>query len=134
MPLRNWGLDFEARVQSALVDRWAGVYCPAPRITFSDATGFRLLIPDGLFTFPECLVIAEIKSSHCPEAWWQLEKLYRPVLKASPHWGAFPIALLEIVKSFDPSMPFPGEFELMESLEGMKDWGESPIHVFHWRE
>jgi hypothetical protein len=50
-----------------------------------------------------------------PEAWWQLHQLYRPILHSRN--TARPISCLEIVKSYDPAMPFPCAIDLVKPEE-----------------
>ncbi len=65
--------------------------------------------PDGLLFYDEDgqdkLVICEIKFQHVPDAYFQLQNKYLPVVeKAFPRQD---IALCEIVKWYDPSTAFP---------------------------
>lgn len=53
----------------------------------------------------------EIKLQHTPNAWWQLEMLYLPVLSAIFPSGDWEYALVEVVKWFDPSVSFPVTFQ-----------------------
>ncbi|MFQ5741977.1 MAG: hypothetical protein ACE5HV_00130 [Acidobacteriota bacterium] len=43
---------------------------------------------------------------HTSDAWWQIRKLYEPVLRSvfGPDWD-YPV--LEVVMWFDPDTPFP---------------------------
>jgi len=61
------------------------------------------------------IVVVEIKLQHMPEAGWQLNDLYRPVVRVE-HDG-MPVSCLEICRSYDPAMPFPVPFDLIQSLE-----------------
>jgi hypothetical protein len=65
------------------------------------------------------VLIFEIKSQHMPEAWWQLEQLYRPVLRARR--PLCPIVCVEVCRSYDPAMPFPAEFRLLSSIDEILD-------------
>jgi hypothetical protein len=85
-----------------------------PLFEFYDAAGFRLCRPDAIVSRADRLVVLETKKQHVPEAWWQLEKLYRPVLEAwRPEKRVF---CVEIVRSFDPAMPFPTKVELLDDI------------------
>jgi hypothetical protein len=60
------------------------------------------------------LIIGEIKRAFHPDAWWQLERIYRPVLAC-----AFPEAELIslcICRSFDPAIPLPVPANLIGRL------------------
>ena len=63
---------------------------------------------DGLFAHPleGLIVVVEIKYQHTPDAWFQLRELYEPVVRKAfgPAWT---VALLEVVKWYDPSTFFP---------------------------
>jgi hypothetical protein len=102
-------------------------------IHFSDDSGYRTVIPDAFTVFEDCVFLFEVKSQHMPEAWWQCEKLYKPLLE-----GFFqkPVFCVEIVKKFDTQMPFPVPIyyitNLIEYLDRVvvwpADWG-----VLKWR-
>lgn len=92
------GLRYEARVKDYLdtivKEPWAAL--PGPWFEFVDRSGFRYAQADWIaFNFQRGLVcIAEIKLSRVPEAWWQLNKLYKPIVRSIfPDWD---IACLEI--------------------------------------
>lgn len=114
---RDNGLRYEAKVQKALYDLLGDYYQPSPRVSFHDDSGLRFCIPDGLFRMLDRLVVFEIKIQHMPEAWWQLRKLYAPVLDHS--FGAAlrkPTQVIEVVASYDPAMPFPEPIVLISDL------------------
>jgi hypothetical protein len=64
--------------------------------------------PDALILQPRdgLLTIVEVKYQHTPDAWWQLRELYLPVVSLAfgPDWR---IAMLEVVKWYDPHVSFP---------------------------
>src|ERR1043165_6993784 len=132
------GLRYEAKVQDYLCAALGTSYYPAPYLHFLDGTvlenggAYRTLVPDGLFFAPEKLVyIFEFKSQHMPEAWYQLRKLYEPVVKrldVDPR-----TSVIEVVRSYDPAMGFPEPVILCSSLDEALD---SPLHSFkvlRWR-
>lgn len=132
------GLRYERQVHDFLVHFCVQHDCAVMRSPvidfwddFGEAQEFRRCIPDALIRFPHHIVIAEIKISHMPEAWWQLEKLYRPVVTALlPKCNVY---TLEIVRSFDPSVPYPAPIELVDDLAA---WLLAPTPtqgVFVWR-
>lgn len=125
------GLRYEDKIQAELFTHNTE-YMISPTFHFVDDSGFRTIIPDGLFSFPDRVVIIEIKSQHMPEAWWQLEKLYRPVVMARR--PLCPILCLEICRSYDPAMPFPAEFQLFSSLaEALTSPPLTTLGVLPWR-
>lgn len=90
------------------------------QIAFSDEVyGWRTCRPDGLFWDEgrRQLLIFEVKIRHTADAYWQLEKLYKPVL--SHFYIGIDKVLIEVTKSFDPSTPFPCEYHLMHGSEFM---------------
>lgn len=100
--------------------------------TYFDGEGVRHCQPDGLLLFPEemVLLIVEVKYSHTPDAFWQLEHLYVPVLRAFMRDSGWRIATCEIVKWFDPSTRFPVRTVLREKLEDVKV-GEFAVHILN---
>lgn len=129
---RDIGLRFERKVQFALKTRWGEKYWTTPEVCFYDLTGKRVCFPDGVYRDTHNrMFVFEIKFRHCPEAWWQLRRLYLPVIGA---WAGADVKVfgIEICRTFDPETPFPEKVELLESLD---EWIVSPedrIGVFRW--
>lgn len=133
---RKAGLHYEAKVQQALMQILPG-YMAAPKVTFVDKSGMRFAIPDGIYAPDKenLLTVFEIKFSHVPDAWWQLEKKYRPLLEI---WRPNSRVLsVEIVRTFDSAVPFPCKFEFLPSLEALFSFvsgaAKEPFGVFQWR-
>jgi hypothetical protein len=122
------GLRYEEHIQQRLMQRLLG-YMAAPHLHFFDREGARTLRPDGVLVEPGRVFIFEIKSQHMPEAWWQLDQLYRPVV--SQLYKHRPVSCIEIVKQFDPAMPFPTKFDMLENLEQVLKY-EGSFGVFQW--
>ena len=84
------------------------VYLPSQWWRFSDCGSVRWCQTDGLFAQPRegLIIVVEIKYQHTPDAWFQLRELYEPVVRRAfgPAWT---VALLEVVKWYDPSTFFP---------------------------
>lgn len=130
------GLRYEAHVQEALLGRFPA-YQAGPVVRCLDDSVCRVLKPDGLFVvrqnlrlLPSHVFIFEIKHQHVPEAWWQLEKLYKRVLEKL---FLCPISLVEICRSYDPSMPFPVPVTLISDLEDWITEPRSEFGVWTWR-
>jgi|SRR5882724_7764507 len=83
-------------------------------IHFSDDNGYRTSIPDAFVVLEELVFLFEVKSQHMPETWWQCEKLYKPLLE---ELFQRPVFCVEIVRNFDPQMPFPCEVIIIEDLQ-----------------
>lgn len=86
-------------------------YAPAPWVRFEavGASRTRWCQPDGLFLDLEAgqITIVEIKYQHTALAWWQVRRLYEPVLQAIFPPNLFSFAALEIVSWLDPDVEFP---------------------------
>lgn len=128
------GLRYERKVQSLLRHQFGHQYLASPTIYFTDDLGRRCCVPDGLFLVGrDFWVIVEIKRQHMPEAWWQLKRLYKPVIE---HDGKNRAECVEIVQSYDPAMPFPTAVELLPDLEAFLSWMRAPsarFAVFEWK-
>lgn len=123
------GLRYEASVQRDLAELFPD-YRSGPVVTLLDDQVYRSLRPDGLLIQPDRVFIFEIKHQHCPESWWQLERLYKVALAKLYHC---PISLVEVCRTYDPSMPYPVPVTLVTDLE---DWVSKPrddIGVYVWR-
>lgn len=125
------GLRYEAKAQLHLRSVFGPSYRTAPLLHFEDDSGWRTCIPDGIYVGSfGLLVIFEIKSQHCPEAWWQLRRLYQPVVEALRF--VKDVSVCEVTKSFDPMMPFP-ELVKQASLAALSSSPESQFCVHIWR-
>jgi len=78
--------------------------------------------PDALLLFKSgAVLIVEVKLTHTANAWWQLRKLYEPVVKALTN-HSHPVYVVEICKSGDPLISFPEKVKMHSqgSLEDVK--------------
>lgn len=126
---RKAGLRYEAQVVDYFSAAFGQMFFAHTSIHFRDLNGARTCVPDGLvLTDDGWIVIVEIKSQHMPEAWWQLRKLYEPVVRVA--FRTSKVAVLEVVKTYDPSMPFPERVTLHDDLDDLRreDFG-----VFRWK-
>lgn len=115
---RKAGLRYEGTVIEYLEDlakHSKRGFCEQPALRFRDDNGWRIVVPDALLISDVDIILVEIKIQHMPEAWWQLRRLYEPVVL---NRYLRPVRVLEIVKSFDASMPFPEPVEQI-SAENM---------------
>lgn len=106
---RLLGVKYEAKVQEYLQGRYGERYVPNPWMVYYVGGQRRWCQPDGLlFNWKRrAITIVEVKYQHTSQAWWQVMKLYLPVLQA-----AFPPALweyyaCEVVKWYDAATGFP---------------------------
>lgn len=113
-PAKRAGLLYEKHVQK-WISAHNPVYWPQPVFHFRDDSGPRTCVPDGLLLGSGRIAIVEIKSQHMPEAWWQLRRLYEPVVREYADGRS--VILLEICKSYDPAMPFPERPTLVDDMQ-----------------
>ena len=107
------GLRYEQKVHDVLSAIYGSQFRHSASILFEDRTGLRRAIPDGVLELDDRVVVVEVKYSHCELAWWQLNKLYGPLLL---RLFAKPIHACEIVHSFDPDVKWPTGAMLTHSL------------------
>lgn len=126
------GLRYERKVHERLYETFELDYVASQWFTFHDGESVRHCQPDGILLFPESkiLLICEVKYSHTPEAFWQLEHLYVPVLRAFIGASPWRIATCEIVKWYDPTTRFPVRHVLRENLSDVKV-GEFAVHILN---
>lgn len=127
------GLRYEDKVLSALADTFANSFVSGPALHFRDKNGFRTLVPDGLF-FPHRnrVVVIEVKLSHTSDAWWQLRKLYEPVLRAL--FLRESVLLCEVCRNFDPQTPFPEVFVPVDRLMSFAlEAKDGTFGVYPWK-
>ncbi len=70
----------------------------------------------------------EVKYQHTPDAWWQLRRLYAPLVEhIFPHYS---VHLVEVCKWFDPAVPFPERFDMLPAVEAVR---ADAIGVHIWK-
>lgn len=112
---RAQGVRYERKAQEYLgglaPPAVCAAYVPSQWWRFADAGAVRWCQTDGLFLLPArgLAIVVEVKYQHTPDAWFQLRELYAPVVGRAlgPAWE---LALVEVVKWFDPSTFFPEKF------------------------
>jgi hypothetical protein len=118
------GLRYERYLQEYLCKEFNG-YIPGPYIHFMDRDGARTCQPDGILFQDSDIFIFEMKYQHMPEAWWQLERLYAPLVRQM--YPDKKVSCVEVCRSYDPAMQFPCEIVLIEDL---KEWVARPRKEF----
>lgn len=121
------GLRYEQKVHDILSSIYQENFRPSPSILFEDRSGLRRAIPDGILDLRDRVVIVEVKYSHCELAWWQLKKLYLPLVM---RLISKPIYLCEIVHTYDPDIQWPEVHWLRTSLHRLPV-GE--VGVVQWK-
>lgn len=108
------GLRFERQVGKALSERYP-LFVNHISFTFYTAdSGRHLCIPDGILLNGNEVIILEIKHRHTADAWFQLRRLYQPVVQRAL---GRPTRLIEVVKSYDPLVRFPEPHYICQDLE-----------------
>lgn len=130
---RAEGKRFERKVLADLVERFPFLLVE-PGFAFRDAFGARFCYPDALLRFNDATVIVEIKhrGHQLGDAWWQLERYYRPVIEAV--YPADPVRSLAIVRAVDPAVRVPGAAPV--DWRSFSDWRSAPearFGVMEWR-
>jgi len=107
---RGDGIRYEWKVHGYLARLFPGKVCHAPWIRFhSEGQRLRWAQPDVLLIdiLAGRIVVGEVKHTHTSDAWYQLEHLYKPLLRTIFPENLWRIDLLEIVRWYDPATLFP---------------------------
>ena len=115
------GLLYQSKVEAWLRDSVASgnscfVDC-GPWFCYSDESGRRRYCqPDALVRAPSAgsVGIVEVKIRWTSDAWWQLRKLYEPVLRVAK--PAYEIFALCICRSYDPAISIPERVNLCDTF------------------
>lgn len=122
------GLAYEERVHDILSSIYDVDYRAHPALVFEDRRGYRRAIPDGILKLGRTLVVVEIKLTHCERAWWQLRRLYIPLLSRLTHEDVI-VRGVEICMNFDPDLRWPDKFDVLKSLHNTTN----NLGVLQWR-
>lgn len=123
------GLRYEQRVHDVLSAIYGTHYRPTPSILFRDISGMRRAIPDGLLRIENLCVLIEVKLTHTERAYWQLKRLYEPLLTRLVVPGTR-IVCVELCRSYDPAVSFPGPHVVIDSLHRAPF---DAVGVLQWR-
>jgi hypothetical protein len=107
---RALGVKYEKQAQEYLQLHLGEKYVPSPWLRYRNDRGWNWCQPDGLILDVAQLrvVVIEIKYSHTANAWWQVEQLYKPVLRALfKEQGQWRFDACEVVRWYDPLVAFP---------------------------
>lgn len=126
---QKMGLAFESKVHDVLEAIYDVDYRRSPAVLYEDRSGLHRIIPDGILKINDRLVIVEVKLRHCERAWWQLERVYKPILRTLALPGT-PVQCVEIVRSYDPDETFPGPHTVVTSLHRLPPVS---IGVLQWK-
>lgn len=104
------GLKYEANFHRAATAFFGTHYrtFQTRQLSFMDAHGWRVCRPDGVYLDGDTIYLFEVKIRHTADAWWQLHRLYKPVLEQLAPGKR--IICIEVCRNFDPAVHFPGTF------------------------
>lgn len=106
---RAQGIRYEKKVHAEMFERYPQHYINNPWFKFFEREQLRWCQPDGLLIDIKqgLIVIVEVKYRHTGEAWWKLQHLYLPVVRAQfgPGWE---YRCVEVVQWYDSATIFPG--------------------------
>lgn len=127
------GKRYERKAIAYLQERLGTAFLPSPWYKFKDSKGaLRWCQPDGVLLTPELALIFEIKIGFTSAAWWQLRKLYEPVIRAA--YQPPRIGVLVMCKSFDPAVPFPEVYRVLPAIPSPPSgWDCTVTGVVQWR-
>lgn len=116
---RLQGIKYEAAVQQHMQRIFPYGYMPSPWLRFETHEGMKFCQADGILVELSAgiITIIEVKYQHTTDAWWQLRRLYQPVLEhifAGTDWQ---FRVVEIVKWYDPAVQWPEQIQRVEDLE-----------------
>lgn len=110
------GLRFERKVQDGLGELFGSPFRPGQWFRFEDESSRspRWCQVDGLLQLQTSVVIFEVKSRLVVDAWWQLRRLYEPVVRRAFYPAE--VALCVIARNVDPLVRFPEEYEFLPNV------------------
>ena len=129
------GLRYEVKAQEHLGKLFLslGNFQAGIALRFTNAAGkSRNCIPDAVVSSPSAPfpLIIEIKLRHTELAWFQLRKLYQPVVEK---YFNKPCIVMEVCKQFDPSTTFPEEPLLVTDPVEFFLSGASAFGIYVWK-
>jgi len=127
------GIRYEKKVQKYLLEQFEDFYLPSPWLHFREEgqEDFRWAQPDGLLIdgIKGIINIVEIKYSHTADAWWQVRRLYLPVLQKLFPPTLWRYEALEVVKWYDSDTIFPEKVQLVDNP--MRSSSHFKVHIFN---
>lgn len=124
------GVRYEELVREHLLLLFKGDYRPSPQIRFTSDGESRMCVPDGVLIREPVAFVFEIKSRHTDQAWWQLRRLYAPVVAELPFIRR--VVCIEVCRSFDPAVEWPEEFTRCYDLPFFVSDPWKDLGVFVW--
>lgn len=110
------GLSYQKKVGrflSAHAD--PGTVVDGPWFAFNDdSLPLHYCQPDFLLLSISEVVVVEVKIRWTSDAWWQLRKLYAPVVQK--HYPSRTVSVLTISRGYDPAIRCPEEVSIIDAL------------------
>lgn len=128
------GIRYERKAIKFLTKEFGKDFTPSQWFQFTDMYGkVHFCQVDGLIRINNFLILCEIKVTFTSDAWFQLRKLYEPVIRKALNPPR--LASLIVCKSFDPAVPFPEAPLILPTIRGVcsPEWDCTKIGVFAWR-
>jgi hypothetical protein len=130
---RYLGIKYERKAQAHLRDVYGDCYLPSQWVRYRGAADDRVrwCQPDGVLVDRSAmaLTIVEIKYNHTEVAWWQMFKLYLPVLEKLFEGYGYEFRCVEVCKWFDPAVRCPQKPKLRDRLENVQK-DEFAVHIW----
>ena len=128
---RAEGVRYEKKVQAYLREFYGDRYVDSPWLRFYAEGKWRWCQPDAvMFDVPRGVItIIEIKYQHTADAWWQVKQLYYPVLKVLFPERLWSFEFCEVVKWYDPLVPFPERVVLAQEVS--MPHSAFKVHIWH---
>lgn len=116
---RAQGVRYEQLGHENFAERFGDYYLPGQWFHFQElGRAPRWCQCDALlFDFNAGrITILEFKYQHTQDAWWQLRKLYQPVISFLFPETLWKVGICEVVKWFDPATVFPEEVRMTKDI------------------
>ena len=125
------GKLYEKKVLARLKDWTDGTIYPLPWIKFRLGNSDRYCQPDALIHVGNTIVIVEVKLTHTLDAYWQLRRLYYPVV--STLFPGTTIRLCEVAKNMRPEVKYLEPIALTRDLQFFAEQDDANIGVIPWK-
>lgn len=129
---RLLGIRYEKKCQAWLKEQFGDDYMPSQWLRYRSTDGrIRWCQVDGVLRIREqhALTVVEIKYNHTDLAWWQLFRLYIPVLERVFEGHGYEFRGVEVCKWFDPAVRCPQPARIRDTLTDTAA-GDFSVHIW----
>lgn len=127
---RRAGQNFQLQVGKRLANVFPFALTLEPWIDYEDDQGRGRCSPDFVLDFMTGpIIVGEVKHTHSEQAWWQLRKLYEPLIRIIAVGRE--VAVLEVAKYASP-VRLPEEPEFIFAIEDIERLDPSRFSVLVW--